>query len=398
MVTVSHREQINSAIGTWSGFIYQGLCGVLVALRMLETGAEEINEYKLQLDGYEDFSILDENNKIVSLHQCKCKKGKKDYNIDLEKMKEKRDALTNLKEGAKSYFHCNEQIEIDAKYNIDAYPFKDGKTNCGPGELKTIIINVTEKLKNKESDTNGVVSRLEALVNSHVLNTHQIYFDSDDRLYVIARSQSIPFAEIRQICDSTFVKLDKDVILTYIKSRYIEQFNLRLDVCTEEEKHHVELFMLKFTSLNEDEMISFMQRIHPKEKFTFSLNCLISSCSPERINYLFNLVKAFPMDTEHLHWAPKDNFQTPSTLASDQEIQLTCRMIYDNRANFDTMWIYDWFVGNIDGLVNESVTDIKKTAGRILDVENETNPGKNKKKKKKVGIMTLKDKKDGKFD
>ena len=57
MVTVSHREQINSAIGTWSGFIYQGLCGVLVALRMLETGAEEINEYKLQLDGYEDFSI-----------------------------------------------------------------------------------------------------------------------------------------------------------------------------------------------------------------------------------------------------------------------------------------------------------------------------------------------------
>ena len=36
MVTVSHREEINSAIGTWSGFIYQGLCGILVALRMIE--------------------------------------------------------------------------------------------------------------------------------------------------------------------------------------------------------------------------------------------------------------------------------------------------------------------------------------------------------------------------
>lgn len=398
MVTVSHREEINSAIGTWSGFIYQGLCGILVALHMIETGGNDVIQYKLQLDGYEDFSILDENDKIVSLHQCKCIKGKTDYNIDLEKMKIKRDKLTNLRDGAKSYFHCNEQVDIDAKFNIDAYSFDVGKTNCGPGELKTIIRNVTEKLKNKESDTIGVVSRLEALVNSHVLNTHQIFFDSDDKLYVIARNQSIPFAEIRQICDSTFVKLDKDEILTYIKSRYVEQFNERLAVCNTEEKPRVELFMLKFTNFKEDEMIPFMQRIHPKEKFTFSLNCLISSCSPERINYLFNLVKAFPMDAERLHWAAKNNFQTPSTLASDQEIELTCRMIYDNRANFDTMWIYDWFVGNIDGQVNESITDIKKTAGRIFDVEDDTNPGKNIFSEKKVGIMTLKDKKDGKFD
>ena len=397
MVTVSHREEINSAIGTWSGFIYQGLCGILVALRMIETGDKEIANYKLQLDGYEDFSILDDQDQIVSLHQCKCIKGRKDYHEDLIKMKAKRDHLTNLREGAKCYFHCNENIEIDDELNIFAYPFDNRKTNCGPGELKTIIGNVTEKLKNLESDTDSVVSRLEALVNSNVLNTQQIYFDSDNRLrlYVIARRQSIPFSEIQKIFDSTYIKLDKKEIMTIIKSRYIEQFNERLNAnSTGETFAHVELFMLKFTSLNENDMVSFMQRIHPKEKFTFSLNCLFNTCSLERINFLFNLVKDFPMDTGLLHWATTNSVQTPSTLANDQDIKLTCRNIYDNRANFDTLWIYDWFVGAID----ESVTDIKKIAGRIIDIEDVHEPEKSIFREKKVGIMTLKDKKDGKFD
>lgn len=395
MVTVSHREEINSAIGTWSGFIYQGLCGILVALRMIETRGNGVIQYKLQLDGYEDFSILDENDKIVSLHQCKCIKGKTDYDIDLEKMKIKRDKLTNLRDGAKSYFHCNEHIDIDAKFNIDTYSFDVGKTNCGPGELKTIIKNVTEKLKNEESNIECVVSRLEALVNSNVLNTHQKYFDSNGRLYKIARSQSILFADILQICKSSYIKLDRNEILTTIKSRYIVQFNERVNaISVPEELPHVDLFIRKFAMLNENEMVLFMQRIHPKEKFTFSLSCLINTCSLERINYLFNLVRDFPMDTDHLHWATTNSTQTPSTLSNDQEIKLTCRNIYDNRANFDTMWIYDWFVGAID----ESVTDIKKTAGRINDVGNELKQGKSIFCEKRVGIMTIKDKQDGKFD
>ena len=65
MTTVSSREQINSAIGTWSGFIYQGLCGILTALKMIEADSAGVAGYKLQLDGYEDFSILDGTDQIV---------------------------------------------------------------------------------------------------------------------------------------------------------------------------------------------------------------------------------------------------------------------------------------------------------------------------------------------
>lgn len=159
-VTVSPREQINSAIGTWSGFIYQGLCGILVSLRMIASDREGTAGYKLQLDGYEDFSILDDNDQIVSLHQCKSIKGRKDYEEDLVKMKLKRDGYTNLRTDTKNFFHCNEKVTIDATLSIEAYPFRVGQTNCGPGELKGIIKEEVEKLKKPESDSEIILNRL----------------------------------------------------------------------------------------------------------------------------------------------------------------------------------------------------------------------------------------------
>ncbi len=49
---ISHREETNSAIGSWSGYIYQGLCGILVVLRMLKSNAAAYKDYSLQLDGF----------------------------------------------------------------------------------------------------------------------------------------------------------------------------------------------------------------------------------------------------------------------------------------------------------------------------------------------------------
>lgn len=86
---ISHREETNSAIGTWSGFIYQGLCGILVVLRLLNDDKERYKGYSLQLDAYEDFSIFNEHGKIVSLHQCKSVKNQKNYDDEFDKMRAK---------------------------------------------------------------------------------------------------------------------------------------------------------------------------------------------------------------------------------------------------------------------------------------------------------------------
>ena len=61
------------------------------------------------------------------------------------------------------------------------------------------------------------------------------------------------------------------------------------------------------------------------------------------------------------------------------------------------MWIYDWFVGRIDGKVKESVTDIRKIASQITDVE-EPEAERSIFREKIVGIMTINDKRNGKFD
>ena len=397
-VAVSNREQINSAIGTWSGFIYQGLCGILVSLRMIEADKEGTAGYKLQLDGYEDFSILDDKDRIVSLHQCKSIKGRKNYKDDLEKMKLKRDGLKNLRTDTKSFFHCNEKITIDTTLCIEAYPFKVGQTNCCPGELRNIIKEEVEKLKKPESDSEAILNRLEGLVNSNVLNTQQIFFDTNKNLYVISRTRYVSFADITTICFGTLIRLDVDDILTIIKSRYIDEFHERIDVNGGMDKMpHVEAFITKFANMKQDDMRLFMQRIHPMEKFDYSFQSLLKVISDERIDLLYNLVQEFPLDKDGLHWITVNSKQTPSTLADIKEIEHTCRKIYENRANFDVMWIYDWFVGRIDGKVKESVTDIRKMASQITDVE-EPEAERSIFREKIVGIMTINDKRNGKFD
>lgn len=395
-MALTDRKVINSAIGTWSGFIYQGLCGLLVALRMIENDSEGTKDYKLQLDGYEDFSILDGADQIVSLHQCKCIKGRKNYDADLVEMKEKRDKLTNLRKDSKSFFHCNEVVSIKAGLDIIAYPFTNVKTNCGPGEIKNIVLDVVRNLKAAGTKDVDVLAKLESLVNSKVLNTQQIYFETSNKLYAIARSESIPFMDIKDICLTNYIMLNGEDVLTQIKTRYIDQFNERLDINGGiDEKQNVERFIVLFSEMDSEQMKSFMQRIHPREKFEYSLEGLINACSKERINRLFNLIKLFPFQSQ-LHWITPHSVQTPSTLEDDQELDLTCIQIYENRANFDAMWIYDWFVGKIDEKEG-SVDDIR---GRIKEITKIDEPEIENSifYEKKVGIMTIKDKQNGRFD
>lgn len=396
----THREIINSAIGSWSGFIYQGLCGLLVALKMILEKREECEDYCLQLDGYEDFSILDADQKIVSLHQCKCVKGKTNYDEELVKMKEIRDERDNLRGDVKSFFHCNAKVTIPAGLEIEAYPFADGKTNCEPKDIKPILSSVISSLKQPDAQTEQILAKLESLVNSNVLNTQQISFDSKRKLNAIAREQYIPFKDIYEICTSYMITLSKEDILTQIKTRYIEQFHKRIDVNGGMDKNpHIEQVIVKFANMNEEEMKKFMQRINPRKPFEYTLSGIVDFCSDDQINLFYNLIRDYPVAPDELHWITKNSKQTPSTLSDTQEIELTCREIYDNRANFDAMWIYDWFVGRIDGETDgESIQNIYEYTTPITDVEPNDRDVMNIFKEKKVGIMSLKDKRNGKFD
>lgn len=64
-----------SAIPSWEGFEYQGYCALYFALKkiydLIENGnASRINDFKLGLEGEDDFSII-QNDEYLSLHQVK---------------------------------------------------------------------------------------------------------------------------------------------------------------------------------------------------------------------------------------------------------------------------------------------------------------------------------------
>lgn len=111
----------HSAIGSWSGYIYQGMCAVYVVLdRMLreyesDNNAEQISGYLLYLDAYDDFSIHDENNQAISLHQCKLYKQTKRFEEAQKQLIETKRYWVQQKvctENTVVYFHSNQSPNL----------------------------------------------------------------------------------------------------------------------------------------------------------------------------------------------------------------------------------------------------------------------------------------------
>ncbi|MBR1461767.1 MAG: hypothetical protein IJ604_00080 [Prevotella sp.] len=402
---ISSREETNSAIGSWSGYIYQGLCGALVVLRMLKENAAAYKDYSLQLDAYEDFSIFDDKKKIYSLHQCKSVKNQTNYTDEFDKMMEKVEKMKANSElqdpsANRNYFHCNRHIDIDAKYAITAFQFEHDKDYCEPGTIQKLLNVEVAALKTAESDTDAVRARIEALINGEVLNTQQLYFDAaaSAKLWQISRKQFIPFENFKKILDDTTVSLSPDDFLVQVKTRYINKLEENVEDETadyQQAKERVGLFVKRLNELSTTELRAFVQRVNPKAKVEDTLESLMRVASDERINYLYNLIIEFPLETVSLDWRTDHTNQTPTTLGNDERIDKICTKIYDNHANLDAVWIYDWMVGH----VSEHVENIVNRANIITKAPDDDDTEKNNIfHTKKVGILTIDEKRNGIYD
>lgn len=99
----------HSAIPSWSGFQYQGKAAINVVLDyILKIELSDIDHYFLELEWYEDFSII-KDDKYVSIHQVKSYKKRT--------LSEYKDALWNLlgksvlKDGPESYLHAATELD-----------------------------------------------------------------------------------------------------------------------------------------------------------------------------------------------------------------------------------------------------------------------------------------------
>lgn len=144
-------EYPDSAISSWSGFVYQGKVALYHCLKLIDEG--DVN-FELQLDSTDDFAIYSDG-LLSSAHQVKAKVGKyrsayvtalkKSAKIELDRV-----------EGIARYFHVSVEITDSTDYvddngeTVKFYAYGDNKY-CGLGDIETVTKSLIAKICKERS-------------------------------------------------------------------------------------------------------------------------------------------------------------------------------------------------------------------------------------------------------
>lgn len=123
--TITH-----AAVAFWGGFVYQGLCALCVAVEKILEDEDNVREWYLNVEGYEDCAVLNDKREIVSLHQAKCYKDDKGFENEFKKMEAKRAYWYGkgiCKPDIPLFFHCNQQQKCS--HDVVEYKNNDGNVN-----------------------------------------------------------------------------------------------------------------------------------------------------------------------------------------------------------------------------------------------------------------------------
>lgn len=402
------RKYDNSAIGSWAGYIYQGLCGVYHCLKLLAEDEDKYKDYKLCLDSWEDFAIMDDTGKIVSLHQCKNEKNVTNYTEEYEKMKEKLEILSNDAEvkcdaDCKLYFHTNKDVKEDDE--IIMYPFTESQKKCESGMLLRLIKKQVEGLLQKDKETiQKVVCALEALVEYKVLDVHQKYIEKDNKkaLREIAKEEAM--ISFQTIWKTLFVEeevfaTDRESYILRIRYKLIDDLD---DICndedydeiTAEQKSRISFMKEHLLNMSVDETESFFKRVNPIDDLTKAGVDNYADVVPiDKARFLFNVVSELEQLDDDLSWNTDKGKETPTSLSNSMSTAQLCRKIIRNKTNNYSLYEYDWLVGDVRGTVD----DIGRYLPKISDVDGKGNDERSIFEMKKVGLVCKQDRINGEY-
>ena len=379
-----NKQQLeNSAIGSWAGYIYQGVCGMIEAVRLV-TEANPMG-YSLSLDTLEDFAILNEEGKAISLHQCKDKKGQTDYTEAHNLMLKVKDFLREkdrLADNVSLYFHCNKKVNTPE--GISLYTFPDGQDHCEPGNVLTMLRMLVEAYRQKEGivyESDIVVASLLSLVEKKVLDVQQKYFNGKDTLKSIADEESrIPFADIVSLLRSDDKLILSDAVLPqYTKMKYVEHLKREFQTEREEAVHNGNAFDAEkmaniidaVSMMSEKEWARFLKRIVPD--MAVDMQNAHNLCPNEKGETLFAILNQLRETVlPQIHWVNGQNENITPTAIRKAPNRLN-RLIEDvcrNSGNLDALYEFRWMVADVPGarvdhIFDElnPITDVKEGEG-----------------------------------
>ena len=395
-----------SAIGSWSGYIYQGMCAVYAVLNAIlkeydaNGNLTKIRDYLLYLDAYDDFSIHNENNQAISLHQCKLYKKAQGFEEAQQQLLETKRYWVEQNvcdEDTVVYFHSNQSPNL-----IDGLSsFQDFEGNASfdadtlNQKIRSLIAKIFE-VQGVVRSQNRVYNALISGIDTQVIKIHRRSLEQRKALQEIAidKDSAIPFNKIISILFEDdlaeyplqdFYKLLKYEFLHSIKEEIEENYETEDDW----DRGNPE-FVLDFVDcIGKTPIANFehiaqrllpVEDIHPSEKS--ERNVCNSSIAQELIQLVAKC--SFKLRVE-LDWNEQSKRQPPIAVKHLNLFQ-TCRQLYKNRANLDCLREYDILVTKEE---YEFIPNIRDKALIIGSTDTTNDDDKNIFKEKKVGLLSV---------
>lgn len=405
----TEKEILNAAITPWAGFIYQGLCAICVTMEKL-LDDPDADKYFLNLEGYDDFAILDENRRILSFHQCKDFKSSQNHSVKNEcgKMEDKKTYWSKPTHGSvsdnKTELFLHAPVDLQLYNNVSAYKYrKSQETKATITDLYGMIgdlISEYNVLNGLPGSATRKRDRLTTMVEEHVMKLDSYKYNNQQQLGTgvmlkYSVSKSIPFKDIVQllhITDDGYTQEEKArtsifYISYYMQDRLDKEF-YKPSIVSISEK--INRFLNALGELDIDAQFTFVKKIFPHIDLE-DKNAIAEISNSERVDILYNVLTDVneEVDTKALDWynAKKGLKLCPSTLGSSRDSEEYCGMIVNNKnVPPDLLRDYDFIVGDI----KESVDDIIKSAHIITNIK-DTNYYKIT-GNRKVGLLTIEDK------
>lgn len=254
-----------NATASWSGYSHQGQVGLLIALRELQKDGIDLNTCYVQFETHEDVAIYTEpaggERTYETVHQVKA------YYSDGNTSKSKYSSVLNgnFEDGNVKYLHTAVEItdwdtsDITNNNAVLRYPYSSTQSYCGTTDIETFI---KEEIKTILNAAQAVIDeaycRLSFELDHRIREEHK---KAHKHLFDIKFS----LQEINELIRSeeTFIKKEISDCRKLFYDTYIEI--VRNEDLTRERINDIEIIIGEINRLNDDDFITFLQRLNLNE-------------------------------------------------------------------------------------------------------------------------------------
>lgn len=379
-----YEKLLNTAISSWSGYVYQGKVAIYHVLKNIEN-----NTFTLQLDSLDDFAILDEQNNVISLHQVKAKKESRfsSYEKAFKQLKFGGEVIScnNL------YFHLTQNIsdktieDIENEFSpIKVYSY-DSNSFCKVDQIdKKIEAEIIDLMKIKyfTDDPSKYITEyaekvriyLDNIVIKKLFEIHKIIHDGALPETIAAYSKRIEFSKFVEILseDMNQKNLGNEYYLYQIKSdicRYYQEYcyenGLNINILK-----RMNSFISFFIELEENNLIKFIKNIIPHRTFKFESLSDYKDNSPQQTEikdvflYILHQIEKDPSFINNclLQWESNKKLFSPTCINDNsRNADRVCDQIIKNALSTDLDLLFE-----NQNLITDSISKESMTASHII--------------------------------